>query len=996
MPAGTFQGAVWAVGRQYYAAALDQGYVQIVHNSALVPASAITVEAWVKAQQSAGYVLCKNGSFTISLGGNVSAYFWLAGGNLTVNGNATFPLGKWTHLAVTYNSSTGVGCIYINGALDSTATYTGSSPTIAAPSYHPSFRLGQNDWSSVGSEFDGKIDSLRISNNARVFTPLYAANPGAPTPPGNLVPNGDFESGLMGWRLNGYGDMNLVWEATGGAASGQKCLHSLSTAITDYATAPGGGIPPFAISRPIPAHPGRQYTFSCRLKTAGSSNLYPRVETDQCGGPAGIATLDPTACNFSAIDGTRNPFYPTITTSWRTVTQTFTLPATFAAPSICIQFGYPSSGQQLFVNDVRLIAGDGPAILALKDKISVGPWSGLPVGNVFVYGATSPLTLNIVNTDTVAHAVSVQPTITDWQETPVSGIPSLGMVTVPANGVKTLTYNIDTTRRGAFRLGFNLTSEGQTWHQLAEMKYAVVVNMENVGNPDTSIFGMNTHMEADPTPHLTREMQVFAMCGIKWIRAWWGWGMCQKPAPPPDVYAWTEYDRQYNSVTNGTGIRIMPILLRYYAQYEQSWAGSVAGGTIQQPPLPTMMGEWGNFCGAVAQHYAGNIKAYELWNEPGYDDAGTVTTAVYTTLLNQTRPNIVKTGNDPNAKVIGFAGCRYVTNSGSPYVDVQDVLANGTAGDMDAVSEHTYAWIMLPEKNYAPGVAALRSVMTSGGCPTSMPIWDSEQGINADGDGYEVNWMSETDVAQYYARDVITAASQGSQRFFWFTADNPPTDGFAVTFGDSYTPRPRLAALNACASFLEGLTYQHSYIPSGKNSYAHVFKGANTGACAIWNTVSGMTVTLSMDASKVQAFDTMGNAIPVTGGSTSATIQIPLQRPTFLQCAIADYSTFDAALLTMRITAVSPVTITASPVVGGIQVILTGASSAPVDGIVSLVPAASRTPSGWPSPQRFQGLALGQSVTLRFSLPNKAGVEQISLVCGDRQLATFTVPYIGH
>ena len=79
--------------------------------------------------------------------------------------------------------------------------------------------------------------------------------------------------------------------------------------------------------------------------------------------------------------------------------------------------------------------------------------------------------------------------------------------------------------------------------------------------------------------------------------------------------------------------------------------------------------------------------------------------------------------------------------------------------------------------------------------------------------------------------------SQGSQRFFWFSADNPPTYGFSVTFGD-YIPRPRLAALNACASFLEGMTYQKSYIPSGKTTYAYMFKGTSNGVCVMWNTDS--------------------------------------------------------------------------------------------------------------------------------------------------------------
>ena len=219
--------------------------------------------------------------------------------------------------------------------------------------------------------------------------------------------------------------------------------------------------------------------------------------------------------------------------------------------------------------------------------------------------------------------MTVQPTITDWEETSVSGIPSLGTVTVPAGGVKTPTYNIDTTRRGTFRLGFNLTSEGQTWHQLAEMKYAVVVNMQNVGNPDTSIFGMNTHMERDPTPHLAREMQVFAMCGMKWIRAWWGWGMCRKARRHRTL----RLDRIRSAIQRGHqrhrhSHHADPVAI-LLPSYEQSWAGSVASGTRSSRLYLRMMGEWGIFCGKVAQHYAGNIKAYELWNEPGYDDNGT-------------------------------------------------------------------------------------------------------------------------------------------------------------------------------------------------------------------------------------------------------------------------------------------------------------------------------------------------------------------------------------
>ena len=144
---------------------------------------------------------------------------------------------------------------------------------------------------------------------------------------------------------------------------------------------------------------------------------------------------------------------------------------------------------------------------------------------------------------------------------------------MPANTAITTTYGMNTGLARDVPARLHLTSEGQTWHQSAEAKYAVVVNMQNVGNPDTSIFAMNTHMEHEPTPHLDREMQVFSKCGVKWIRAWWGWGMCENPE---GTYTWTEYDRQYNAVTGTTpattGIRIMPILLRDTSPRPPPWA----------------------------------------------------------------------------------------------------------------------------------------------------------------------------------------------------------------------------------------------------------------------------------------------------------------------------------------------------------------------------------------------------------------------------------------
>ena len=97
----------------------------------------------------------------------------------------------------------------------------------------------------------------------------------------------------------------------------------------------------------------------------------------------------------------------------------------------------------------------------------------------------------------------------------------------------------------------------------------------------------------------------------------------------------------------------------------------------------------------------------------------------------------------------------------------------------------------------------------------------------------------------------------------------------------------------------------------------------------------------------------------------------------------------------MQATSTPPVAITAGPAVGGVQVTLTGASATPVDGIVDLIPAAATTPAGWPAAQHFQGLALGQSQTFRFTVPAKAAVGQVRVQCGDRRMLQVLTTYNG-
>ncbi len=671
------------------------------------------------------------------------------------------------------------------------------------------------------------------------------------------------------------------------------------------------------------------------------------------------------------------PIYPTVTTSWSQMVQTFTVPAN--CNSLCISLPY-QSGNQFYVDNVCLQYGSSTQPLVLQDMISVGP-ATIPTGGWYAYtsGTTTGITLNMVNTDTVAHSVTVVATPFDWQNNALTPV-TVGTFNLNANSLTTTTYQLGTNLRGAFRLGFQLTSGGQTWQQLAQYKYAVGINLQNQGTASTSIFGMNVHFENEPGSHATENASVMAQCGVKDVRLWWGWGMCEATQ---GTFSFTEYDRQYNAI-NGAGMKVMPNVQRYLWDYEESWAGPVTSGSWSQYPYTSELSEWEVFVGKVAQHYCGNIPNYELWNEPEAAYPTKVTAAQYATLLNDTRPYIRT--YDANADVVAFAGCPDTSF-------IASVLSQGVAGQMDQVSEHPYGQEMRPETDQPARISAVRTTMTNGGCPSTMPIWDTEVGIFGDGDGYLFPTVSEADIASLYIRNVVTAKSLGVAKYFWFAADSGAGYGFG-TYYENYTPRPRMMALNATASFIEGLTWQTSYQPAGTTIYAHLLNGAN-GVCVLWSTSGPAQLTLAIPTSELSVYDTMGNALAVTG-STSSTFSIAGERPVFLVVASANYSTLNTAVsgLSAVNTAISLSYVTNSST--SITVTVTNQSTAWQDGFVSLIPIGS--PSPWPANELFDSLAPGDSRSFTFTFTGStttANLSQISCTVGTLSKQTVTINYTG-
>ena len=135
--------------------------------------NAFTIEYWVKTTQASpsgsqwyqgnGIVDAEVGGTTTDFGTsllNNKLAFGVGLPDVTIQSTTSINSGNWIHVAVTWDGSTGVMKLYINGILE--ASTTGATGTRSAP---PSIRIGSIQ---TGIQyFNGTIDELRIWNVVR-------------------------------------------------------------------------------------------------------------------------------------------------------------------------------------------------------------------------------------------------------------------------------------------------------------------------------------------------------------------------------------------------------------------------------------------------------------------------------------------------------------------------------------------------------------------------------------------------------------------------------------------------------------------------------------------------------------------------------------------------------------------------------------------------------------------------------------------------------------
>jgi hypothetical protein len=824
-PAGALGGAVATLGRFGGGISLDGlgGWVDVRQPRSAAGGTGLTVECWVKFRRGArADVICRNMAYMLRLDGAIHAYVTIDGAWRKVIGRRPVPTGRWTHLAMTYDRRSKEVRTYVDGRLDTAQVPDGVTDGVLGVG-DDVLRLGANNWSPESSVLDGKLDEVRISSVARTYAPLSAGTPAAVPPDTNLLPNPSFEFGLSGWRANGEANTQLQWHAeTAGAPQGRAFLRS---------TEPGGYS---LISHPITIAPGKVHRLSATMRAEPPTKVRLALVC------TGVPREAPRPSRSQQLD---------VTPDWQRLAARFEVPEDWPSEQAYVEVVKPA-GAVLSVDAVSLVVGER-SDFSQTEAQSVGVAAAMPPGHLFVCGSPAVLPLEVVNASDADRDLRVDYRLEDWLGREIAA----GQVfdgRIAPSGAAPAKVSIPTQNVGWFTLTFSVTQDGRLLSESRET-VNVVAPMAQRGNALTSPIGMNTHMEREPNPHLDCNLSALSLCGVKWIRAWWGWGMAEKE---PGKFDWTEYDRQFDEV-HKAGMEIMPILLRYYPAYEQAWSGKT--DKIQEPPYD--VNQWGDFVRTTVERYQGRVKAWEVWNEPQY----TMDAATYAPVLKMTYERVKAA--DPQALVVGFAGVSLDF--------IRQTFEAGGAGYLDVLSHHSYSQLGRPYEQMAK-LAADTAALTRQ-YEISPPVWHTEQGSGADGVGYIHLPDTEEQCAVNLVQAYLSALGTGVEKFFWFSAQTSPTYGWGVFYED-YIPRPRLIALNGLARLLEGRKVT-GCVDLCDGQVACVFLDGEAGpAAAVWNLSDALRLRLPTGG-RVTATDMLGNGL---GEADASSVLLEDGRPIYL------------------------------------------------------------------------------------------------------------------
>ena len=384
-----------------------------------------------------------------------------------------------------------------------------------------------------------------------------------------------------------------------------------------------------------------------------------------------------------------------------------------------------------------------------------------------------------------------------------------------------------------------------------------------------SPFGMGVYLgryggDARGLATMDRAAGMARAAGVKWSREDFSWSRLE---PRRGVFDWTYYDNLV-ACAKRHGITVYAI-----AGYWSSWTKPYTEEGIQ---------DYLRYLRAMVRHYKGDIKQWEIWNEPNiFFWQGPK--EMYASLLIRSYAAIKE--EDPQAQVLGLS------TAGIDLEFIDKML--GLKTPFDILTIHPYRTVLKDDAF----IAELKQVADKVKLPNgqSRPVWLTEMGWatftphNALRQDFAPTSLRAQ--AELIARSYLCAIVSGVEpRTFWYDFRNDGDDPvyfehqMGVMYGD-FRPKPAYQSYATLTQMLRGMKLDGP-VAAPAGTFAYAFKPAQAGASlrvvAVWNPKQSIQVPVPSSARQAWLVNAVGETVRLTATNGQFTVPAPKGSPVYL------------------------------------------------------------------------------------------------------------------
>jgi O-antigen ligase len=321
--------------------------------------------------------------------------------------------------------------------------------------------------------------------------------------------------------------------------------------------------------------------------------------------------------------------------------------------------------------------------------------------------------------------------------------------------------------------------------------------------------GVNLDAAELASPDLAAAFDRLDHSGIRWLRLRLPWDQVE---PQRGQFEWAAWDRIFGLLAQHP--QLIPVVV---LDGSPAWARGAADAANPLAP-PHERADFGAYAAAVAARYGGQVRYYQIWDEPNiapHWGARAVDPADYLGLLREAAVQV--RGTDAGAQIVLGALAPTIETGGANLSDVtylDQLYGLGGRAWFDIVAAEPYGFSLPPDAPASPAAlnfgraALLHDVMLRHG-DADTPVWGTAFGWNAAatasiGDAEKgLPLVTEAEQARYAADALALTAQQSGWLgpLFW-AADCPPASdqhsGLALCDGAGKM-RPAWDALVAAA-----------------------------------------------------------------------------------------------------------------------------------------------------------------------------------------------------